>query len=81
MHSIPNAILWVLNKKNVYKSESILQNPILYQHYVPSWEWGSSWEKPHPFAHSSRKCNTWEQNDHIFESIMILFEPQFIEKP
>ena len=27
MHSISNAILWVLNKKNVHKSESISQNP------------------------------------------------------
>ena len=27
MQSVPNAILWVLNKNNVHKSESILQNP------------------------------------------------------
>ena len=31
MQSVPNAILWVLNKNNVHKSESILQNPILFR--------------------------------------------------
>ena len=28
MQRVPNAILWVFNKNNVHKSESILQNPI-----------------------------------------------------
>ena len=34
MRSIQNAIFWVLNKKNVHKSESILQNPNAYEVFI-----------------------------------------------
>ena len=37
MQSVPNAILWVLNKNNVHKSESILQNPNLF--WWNCWTW------------------------------------------
>ena len=45
MQSIQNAILWVLNKKNVHKSESILQNPIRFdpEVYTDSTWFGIPW--------------------------------------